>query len=639
MNNKFKNYKWGKINNRKKGSIINVTEQDVLEITNSPYIENLTTKKFTSENLILQGEKFPRQIGQLSYNKKEENVKVFNGSGYIILNNGGINLSNVGNEKSIIYSISGKDVKLKTIAVSGNIEIQDNETLLFSISDIPTFKQIIVNYIPENDNEIIRKYDLDRAIMGLSWQEPVLNILNEPPINLSIGDRYLISSTPIGLWSLYSNYIVEWNNQWIYTTPINSMALINENTNKALVYNQIIDKWINIGTLVYHNYLGGLQGGIEGEYYHLSEQQYNNLINQDNQLVISGSPTFQNIYISGITTLNYLNVIGSGTINTLTTTDLTVSGYLNVTGSGIINTLLTTDLTTSSYLNVTGSGTINTLSTIDITTSGYFNATGSGTINTLVVTDLTTSGYLNVTGSGTINTLLTTDLTTSGYLNVTGSGTINTLSTIDLTASGYLNVTGSGTINTLTTTDITTSGYLNVTGSGTINNLVVTDLTVSGNLNIIGSGTINNFTENLMVSGYLNVTGSGTINNLVISGQGALNNTSIIGYGISGMFPEILTIECQIETNSSISQIIRSSNNKAYISGINKNIAYIKYASGSQYYKDAPYLIGTGIIPNTSHDIIVNFINVTASGFEVFTKGSNSIDHKVVIWAIGNRNI
>jgi len=47
-----------------------------------------------------------------------------------------------------------------------------------------------------------------------------------------------------------------------------------------------------------HNELAGLQGGTSDEYYHLTQSAYNNLYQQDQEVLTTSSPTFAGIKIS-----------------------------------------------------------------------------------------------------------------------------------------------------------------------------------------------------------------------------------------------------------------------------------------------------------------------------------------------------
>jgi len=47
-----------------------------------------------------------------------------------------------------------------------------------------------------------------------------------------------------------------------------------------------------------HNNLSGLQGGAVGEYYHLDSTEYSNLDGQDQQVLSTSSPTFNDLTIT-----------------------------------------------------------------------------------------------------------------------------------------------------------------------------------------------------------------------------------------------------------------------------------------------------------------------------------------------------
>ena len=52
----------------------------------------------------------------------------------------------------------------------------------------------------------------------LEWQNSVISILDTPAVGPATGDRYLIGTSPTGVWSSHANDIAEWSGSaWVYT--------------------------------------------------------------------------------------------------------------------------------------------------------------------------------------------------------------------------------------------------------------------------------------------------------------------------------------------------------------------------------------------------------------------------------------
>lgn len=68
-------------------------------------------------------------------------------------------------------------------------------------------------------------FELTAVVGGSSFNEfpPVISQINTPPGGPSVGDRYLIDTTPTGAWLANANNIAEWNGaSWDFTAPITS---------------------------------------------------------------------------------------------------------------------------------------------------------------------------------------------------------------------------------------------------------------------------------------------------------------------------------------------------------------------------------------------------------------------------------
>lgn len=73
------------------------------------------------------------------------------------------------------------------------------------------------------------------------WQKGVISKLSTPPASPTNGDRYIVASSPTGVWIGHENDIATYdNNAWTYLTPWNGMIVYVRNINRLL---QFIERW------------------------------------------------------------------------------------------------------------------------------------------------------------------------------------------------------------------------------------------------------------------------------------------------------------------------------------------------------------------------------------------------------------
>jgi len=410
MNN-LQNKKWGKLNKNCCGSILSINEQNVINFTDKPFIKHIKSNTVEINNLILKNHKGKPEIGQLTY--KDDKLKYYGNSGWIIINE--TNIISVGSGIPLIFNEKDR-YELKSLKGSENINLFNNSgEINISILKKPEFDQIKIKEQPINDNDIIRLLDLKNALLGLSWQPSVSNITNIPGDKIK-GKRYLIDTNPINEWVNYSNYIAEWDGiNWIFIQPKDTWSITVQNNNHKYTYNSTYEKWIDLGTLEKHNVLNDIQGGKINEYYHLSQIEYYNLINQHQHLNISGSPTFNSINISNNIDTYNLNISGNINIykNLNISGDINISQDLNVSG----HTHISQNLNIFKDLNVSGNTNISKNLNIfkDLNVSGKIYGSNAEfqslfVNNTLSFTNLSIAKNLNVSGnlnvcSGSFNDL------------------------------------------------------------------------------------------------------------------------------------------------------------------------------------------------------------------------------------------
>ncbi len=100
-------------------------------------------------------------------------------------------------------------------------------------------------YTPSGDQDIITKQFMEGAIINafgtnfatFSWQDKVLDLLNDPPVSPTIGDRYLIDTVPTGVWEGSGGSITEYNGtEWTYVSaPVGSAVAIADDLTKIYI--------------------------------------------------------------------------------------------------------------------------------------------------------------------------------------------------------------------------------------------------------------------------------------------------------------------------------------------------------------------------------------------------------------------
>jgi len=127
---------------------------------------------------------------------------------------------------------------------------------------------------------------IDLAVQGVSWQEPVLNsqtdAILDPGVTPVTGDRYIINNSA----ALNANFgtitgigngdIVEYDGvnffvSWDASVQGAGGAVWDQGSNKQEVYNGTA--WVTFGSTVTHNNTSGIQGGAANDYYHLTVAQ------------------------------------------------------------------------------------------------------------------------------------------------------------------------------------------------------------------------------------------------------------------------------------------------------------------------------------------------------------------------------
>jgi hypothetical protein len=171
-----------------------------------------------------------------------------------------------------------------TVTISGNKDHgdldglgDDDHTQYILVDGTRAFTGTVGGITPTADNHLTTKQYVDNISQGLSWQEPVIDIV---PIASGIaveGNRY-IALTTSGTWT--ANYIMEYTGtSWSGVEPAEGYAAWVEELDGLYVYNNDYPagSWVQFGSTTTHNNLSGLQGGTSNEYYHLTSTMYTDL--------------------------------------------------------------------------------------------------------------------------------------------------------------------------------------------------------------------------------------------------------------------------------------------------------------------------------------------------------------------------
>lgn len=78
-------------------------------------------------------------------------------------------------------------------------------------------------FAPASANDLTNKSYVDTKVANItitSWQQAVISLSNTPPTTPAVGDRYLIGTSPTGVWSANANNIAQWNGSgYTFITP------------------------------------------------------------------------------------------------------------------------------------------------------------------------------------------------------------------------------------------------------------------------------------------------------------------------------------------------------------------------------------------------------------------------------------
>lgn len=144
-----------------------------------------------------------------------------------------------------------------------------------------------------NDNFDDISYEIDSAINGLAYQNPVISAASAAPASPELGDRYIVSAflDEQDPWYGHIDEIAEYVDidTWEFYAPSAGWCCTVLDEGQQYVYND--EQWNPLPVLVTHNDLADLDGGTDGEYYHTTKDIYDALAG-------TGTPTSENKFVT-----------------------------------------------------------------------------------------------------------------------------------------------------------------------------------------------------------------------------------------------------------------------------------------------------------------------------------------------------
>ena len=214
----------------------------------------------------------------------------------------------------------------------------------------PEFSRVTLTSDPTDPNHATPKSYVDDRINGLAWQNPVIaqvDFTTAEPVTPTLGDRYINTASGASsgtAQAVLEHAVYQWDGAaWGETVAAEGTALRDEGTGQLVNFNGT--EWSSMGSVENHASLSGIQGGVEGERYHLSADELADVQGIDTSLAAKADATDLNTHISdanahGISTFGMLLVddatsaearatLGLGTIATASAGEYEPSGAVD----------------------------------------------------------------------------------------------------------------------------------------------------------------------------------------------------------------------------------------------------------------------------------------------------------------------
>ena len=159
-------------------------------------------------------------------------------------------------------------LKLSGGTLTGDIDLDNNR--ISNVAD------------PIHGKDAVNLDTVSGIIVGMKWQDPIEDIVNDPPDSPSEGDRYLVGTTPTGAFIDHDNEVATWNgSNWDYEIPEQGWCVSNKTDNYAYNFNGTF--WAQLPGATSHSALQNLGVDDHSQYVHSS-----------NARTISARHTFSN---------------------------------------------------------------------------------------------------------------------------------------------------------------------------------------------------------------------------------------------------------------------------------------------------------------------------------------------------------
>lgn len=198
------------------------------------------------------------EAGQVWYNTTDDRFRYYDGATvetFIHLND---LLAHIAATNP--HGVTLEEARAAGNVLAGPIDMGSNEILNVAnatvVTSAPNLQQV--------------RDEIEQAIQGDAWHDPVINVLNTPPGSPVLGDRYLIDTAPTGAWVGFADYITEWDGAaWqFFGPPEAGWTTYDQNAMQYLRYNGTA--WTPFGTAVDHGSLLGLTDDDHPQYLPLS---------------------------------------------------------------------------------------------------------------------------------------------------------------------------------------------------------------------------------------------------------------------------------------------------------------------------------------------------------------------------------
>ena len=134
-------------------------------------------------------------------------------------------------------------------------------------------------FINNNFVELFSRANVARD--GLDWQESVLAFTELALAIPNDGNRYVATQDDTSInHSWTKDNIYEWSTElddWYEVEVAEGFCVFVEDIEQIYIYSN--SSWNPFGSLINHNVVPGLQGGAVTEYYHLTGDEHNRLVN------------------------------------------------------------------------------------------------------------------------------------------------------------------------------------------------------------------------------------------------------------------------------------------------------------------------------------------------------------------------